>query len=407
MPDGLVVVGGSYAAVQIAASARERGFDGPIRLVGEENAPPYQRPPLSKGFLTGKTSAAMLPLRAEAFYRDAAIDLVLGTRALSVDRAARVVTTADGRRLRYDRLALALGARARPLPVPGAGLDGVLPLRSLADAERLRDRAAEADEVVVIGGGFIGLEVASALAGPGRSVTVVEAQDRLLARALPPALSDFLAGVHRARGVRLEMRTGVRGIEGTAGHVRSVTLDDGRTLGADLVVVGIGAIPNTEIAQACGLPCDDGIIVDRFAGTADPAIVAAGDCTRHPNAHAGRPMRLESVQNALDQARAAAGAVAGVPVPYDAVPWFWSDQYDVKLQMAGLSGGADRSVLRGSPDRGRFSLFHFRSRRLIAVDSVNRPADHMAARRLLAAGAPVTPDQAADESVDLRALAAA
>jgi 3-phenylpropionate/trans-cinnamate dioxygenase ferredoxin reductase subunit len=260
---------------------------------------------------------------------------------------------------------------------------------------------------VVIGGGFIGLEVASALIGPGRSVTVVEAQDRLLARALPPMLSDFLAGLHRARGVRLEMRTGVRSIEGAPGRVRSVILDDGRTLGADLVVVGIGAIPNTEIAQACGLPCDDGIVVDRFARTADPLIVAAGDCTRHLNPHAGRPVRLESVQNALDQARAAAGTVTGAPTPYDAVPWFWSDQYDVKLQMVGLSGNADRSVLRGSPDGGRFSLFHFRNDRLIAVDSVNRPADHMTARRLLAAGTPVTPDQAADESVDLRALTAA
>ncbi|HEV7371689.1 NAD(P)/FAD-dependent oxidoreductase [Arenibaculum sp.] len=404
MPDGLVVVGGSYAAVQIAASARERGFDGPIRLVGEEEEPPYQRPPLSKGFLTGKTTAAMLPLRAEAFYRNAAIDLVLGTRVTAVDRIDRVVTMADGRHLRYDRLALALGARPRPLPVPGAGLDGVLALRTLADAERLRAVAAQAGEVVVVGGGFIGLEVASALVGPGRAVTVVEAQDRLLARALPPAVSEFLAGVHRARGVRLALRTGVRSIDGTGGRVRSVTLDDGRTLGADLVVVGIGAVPNAEIAQACGLPCDDGILVDRFATTADPAIVAAGDCTRHPNVHAGRPLRLESVQNALDQARAAAGSAMGTPTPHDAVPWFWSDQYEVKLQMAGLSQGADRSALRGSADQGRFSLFHFRDGRLIAVDSVNRPADHMAARRLLAAGRPLTAEQAADESIDLKLL---
>jgi 3-phenylpropionate/trans-cinnamate dioxygenase ferredoxin reductase subunit len=407
MSGGLVIVGGCYAAAQIAASAREAGYAEPIRIVSEEAFAPYQRPPLSKGFLTGKVPQTALPLRSEGFYRDGRVDLLLGTRVTRIDRAARAVETAGGARLAYDRLALAVGARPRPLPLPGSALDGVLMLRSLADAMNIRERLANVGAVAIIGGGFIGLEAASALIALGKSVTVVEAQERLLMRAVAPQLAAFLTDVHRQRGVRLLLRTTVREIRGDAGRVRAVVTSGDETIPADLLLVAIGVAPNSELAQDCGLVCDDGIVVDRFAQTADPDIVAAGDCTRHPSAYAARPLRLESVQNAVDQAKVAAATIAGAPKIYDAVPWFWSDQYDLKLQMVGLSPGHDACALRGKVEDGRFSLLYLRDGRLIALDSVNRPADHMLGRKLVAGRVRLTPAQAADESFDLKTLLAA
>lgn len=407
MSAGLVIVGGSYAAMQIAASAREAGYAQPIRLVSEEPVLPYQRPPLSKGYLTGKFTPAALPLRAEAFYRDNRIETLLGQRAESLDLAARRVSLAGGGSLAFDRLALATGTRPRPLPLPGADLDGVLFLRSLADADRLRERLGGAGSIVVIGGGFIGLELASVAAAMGKPVVIVEAQERLLARGVSPQIAAFLADVHRSRGVALRLRSTVRDIRGANGRVQSVVCGDGETLAADLVLIAIGVVPNTELAGRAGLACQDGLVVDRFARTTDPLVVAAGDCTRHPSAFAGQLLRLESVQNAIDQAKTAGATLAGQEKPYESVPWFWSDQYELKLQMVGLVQGSDRHAVRGSLEQRRFSIFYFRSGRLVAIDSVNRAADHMLGRKLLALGRSPTPQQAADESFDLQTLVAA
>ena len=404
MSDGLVIVGGSYAAMQIAASAREAGYGEPIRIVSEEPVLPYQRPPLSKGYLTGKFAPTALPLRAEAFYRDNRIEPLLGTRAEALDLGAGRVTLAGGGHLAFDRLALATGTRPRPLPVPGADLDGVLFLRSLADADRLRSRLDAADSIVVIGGGFIGLELASVAAALGTAVTVIEAQERLLARGVSPQMAAFLAEVHRARGVTLRLGTSVRELRGAEGRVRSVILGDGESLATDLVLIAIGVLPNVELAAQAGLACQDGLVVDRFARAGDQRVVAAGDCTRHPSAFAGQLLRLESVQNAIDQAKTAGTTLAGQEKPYDTVPWFWSDQYEFKLQMVGLVQGHDRHALRGSPEQRRFSIFYFRGSRLIAIDSVNRAADHMLGRKLLALGHSPTPEQVADESFDLQKL---
>ena len=407
MSDGLVIVGGSYAAMQIAASARETGYAEPIRLVSEEPILPYQRPPLSKGYLTGKFAPTALPLRAEAFYRDHRIDTLLGRRVEALDLAARHITLAGGERLPFKRLALATGTRPRKLPVPGADLDGVLFLRSLADADRLRDRLGGAGDIVVIGGGFIGLEFASVAATLGKSVTVVEAQERLLMRGVSPKMAAFLTEVHRSRGVSVRLRLSVQEIRGANGRVQSVVCGDGETLPADLVLVAIGVVPNTELAELAGLACQDGLVVDRFARAADSRVVAAGDCTRHPSAFAGQKLRLESVQNAIDQAKTAGATLAGQEKPYESVPWFWSDQYELKLQMVGLVHGYDRHVVRGSLERRRFSIFYFRGDRLVAIDSINRAADHMLGRNLLALDRSPTPEQAADENFDLQTLTAA
>jgi 3-phenylpropionate/trans-cinnamate dioxygenase ferredoxin reductase subunit len=408
MTEPLIVVGGSYAGLQIALSARAAGFAEAILLLGDEPHLPYQRPPLSKGFLTGKVAETALPIRPAAVLEQNRIEPVLGVRATAIDRAAHTVTTSDGRTLRYGRLALAVGCRPRLLPVAGAVLDGVLYLRTLDDAIALKARMPQAQSVAIIGGGFIGLEIAASMAQLGKEVTVVEALPRVLARALPVRLSDFLTGVHRGAGVRLRTQTSVAEIEGEGGRARAIRLGDGTRCPADLVIVGIGVLPNVELAAEAGLSCQDGIVADAFGRTDDPEIVAAGDCTRHPNRFSpGAPIRLESVQNALDQAKTAGNTIAGVLKPYDAVPWFWSDQYDLKLQMVGLSQGHDEAVVRGAPEEQKFSVFYFRDGALIGIDSINRPGDHMAGRQLIPAGTTLTPQQAGDPTFDLVKFVAA
>jgi len=403
MADGLVVVGGCYAALHAAAAARSGGYDAPIRIITEESHAPYQRPPLSKGFLAGKTDATALPLKSEAFYRESAIELHRATRVTELDLAARRAVTADGRHFGYDRLVLATGSAPRPLPVPGAELNGVFLLRGLDDAVRLREGLAGVEALVIIGGGFIGLEIAAALASTGRRIAVIEAQPRLLARAATETLASHVEARHRRAGVVLHLGAMVEEIRGDAsGRVSAVVTRDGTLHPAQAVVAGIGAAPRTELAEAAGLACGGGIIVDAFGRTADPGVFAAGECALHPNPHAGgEAIRLESVQHAQDHAKAIGLSIAGQPVRYASVPWFWSDQYEMKLQMAGLPGLAEHSVIRGDPAEGRFSLFHFRDGLLFAVESVSRPADHMVARRLLAARADLTPAEAADAGFDL------
>lgn len=403
---GLLIVGGSYAAANIVVGAREAGYDGPIRLISAEPHLPYQRPPLSKGYLLGKTDEAALPIRADLFYRQQEVELLLGTSVTGLDCATRKVTAADGTSYLYDHLALATGARARRLLVPGADLQGVFYLRSLDDARALRERLARAERVVVVGGGFVGLEAAASASLLGKQVTVLETQSRLLVRALSEPFADFIALAHRRHGVVLEHGAQVAAFEGELGMIRSVRTVDGREFAADIVIVGIGSIPNTELAEIGGIACRDGILVDRHCRTSDPAVFAAGDCTRHPSRFAIEELRLESVQNAADQGRIVGAAVAGRDTHYDAVPWFWSDQYDLKLQMAGLAGNADHIVRRGEADETRFSLFHYRNEKLVAVETVNRPAEHMLARKLLAGGFHPPAAMVADSSADLRVLLA-
>lgn len=405
MSDALVIVGASYAGVQLAATARELGFGERIVLLGDERHLPYQRPPLSKGLLIGQTTPGQLALRGAAFYDENRIDLRLGRRVVAVDPQGRSVTLDDGRRLDYGWLALATGARCRPLPVPGAALKNVLPLRTLDDALAVRDAAAGGRRACVIGGGFIGLEVASALRSAGADVTVIEAQSRLLGRSVGPLMSAFVADAHVRRGVTLHAGHAVRALHGTSGRVESAELDDGRRIDCDLVVLGVGVLPNTDLARRAGAEIDDGILVDASGRTTVSRILAAGDVARMrlPGiAGDAGSVRLESVQAANDGARAAAAVVVGQERPCAAVPWFWSDQFDLKFQMAGLCRPGDECLVRGDMAGERFSVFHLRAGRVAAVQSVNRPAEHMQARKLIAAGASPTAAQLEDPGFDLR-----
>lgn len=407
-PGAVVAVGTGQAGFQVAASLREGGFEGRVVLVGEEPHLPYQRPPLSKAYLTGKADAALVRLRPEHFYAEHRIELRAGARAVGLDRAGREVVLASGERLPFDHLVLATGARNRALPVPGAGLEGVVQLRSLAEAEALRRRLDGARRAVVVGAGFIGLEFAAVAAERGLDVTVVEAAGRVMARTVSAPVSAFVQAAHEARGVRFAFGAAVVEVLGAGGRVAGVATADGRHLPADLVLVGIGVLPNTELAAEAGLAVADGIVVDERLLTCDPAISAIGDCAAFPFRHAGGGLvRLESVQNAADQARCVAARLLGRPAPYASLPWFWSEQGVLRLQIAGLAAPHDRVVLRGGPAEGGFSAFCFRAGTLAGVESVNRPLDHVLARKLLAAGGDLTPEQAARPGFDLKAHATA
>ncbi|WP_038212027.1 NAD(P)/FAD-dependent oxidoreductase [Xenophilus azovorans] len=401
----LVIVGASYAGVQLAAAARELGFDAPIVLLGDEPHAPYQRPPLSKGLLAGKTGVDQLALRGPDFYAGQGIDLRLGVRAMALDLAAQRVRLADGSHLGYGWLALATGARCRPLPVPGTDLQGVHQLRTLDDALAVQQALGRCTRACVIGGGFIGLEVAAALTTAGAQVTVIESQARLLARSFPASMSDYVAAAHRRRGVALELDRGVRALQGSQGRVEAVLLDDGRRLDCDLVVLGIGVLPNVELAQEAGIECAGGILVDALGRTGAPNVLAAGDVAnmaQPPFPGGPARMRLESIQAANDGARAAASVLVGRPQPLGAVPWFWSEQHDLKFQMAGLPAADDAVVLRGDMDSDRFTLFYLRDGAVAAAHSVNRPAEHMLARKLIAQRAHIPSEALADPAADLK-----
>lgn len=408
MAAGVVIVGSGQAGFQTASSLRSEGYDGPIRLIGEETHVPYQRPPLSKAFVLGKQDQARLLLRPEKYYGDHQIDLLTGEQAISIDTAGRSVTLASGGKISYDTLVLALGARNRTLPASGADLAGVCYLRTLADAIELKQRIENAQNIAVIGGGFIGLEVAASARTLGKPVTVLEAFPRLMARVVAPVVSEFFRSAHATRGVEIKLDAQVQEIRGSKGKVESLRLADGSVIAADLVVVGIGVLPNLELACEAGLETASGpphgITVDELLRTRDPRIFAIGDCAEYLNSFAAARVRLESVQNAVDQAVCVARTIAGKPAPYHAVPWFWSDQFDLRLQMAGLPAGYDRIVVRGSPEAGKFSVFYYNAGRLCAVDSINSPIDHLAARKMIAAGLSPSPEEAADLSVNLKTL---
>jgi 3-phenylpropionate/trans-cinnamate dioxygenase ferredoxin reductase component len=404
---GTLIVGASQAGLQLAVSLRELGDTAPIMLVGEEMHQPYQRPPLSKEFLAGDADVASLALRVPAFYAESGIELVCGEQVtgarLTQPAGGGVATTASGRTLPFDRLALTVGAAPRRMDVPGSDLDGICYLRDTDDALDLRSRLETATNVVVVGGGFIGLEAAAAARAQGRSVTVVEAADRLLPRAVAPVVSDFYRRAHERRGVRVLLESQVAGFTGDREAVTAVQLADGRELPADLVLVGVGIVPRTELAGQLGLECDGGIVVDVHARTSEPSVVSAGDCTVQPHPMTGLDrVRLESVQNAVAQATVAAKTLMAQLETPRTVPWFWSYQGDLKLQIAGLSAGYDQHVVRGEPDTERFSVLYYRDGQLLAIDAVNNAIEYMVVRKALTQGANIPADAAGDASIPLK-----
>lgn len=400
----VVILGTGQGAFQLGLSLREEGFTGSIVAAGDEAFLPYQRPPLSKAFLIGAACEEDVLLRPADFFAERNIEVRTGTRATFIDRNARQVLFADATAITYDQLVIATGARNRKLPVEGADLAGVVQLRDLAEAIAIRDRLPELKRVVVIGGGFIGLEFAACARAKGVDVTVIEAAARLMARVVSEPMSAFFRARHEAAGIGFRFGAGVARIFGEDGRVTGVETTAGEILTADLVLVGIGVVPNSELAEAAGLEVEGGIVVDEFLATSDPRIAALGDCVVAPNPYASGPLRIESVQNAVDQARCLAKRLTGDPQPYKGLPWFWSDQGGTKLQMAGLTCPHDEVVVRGDPGSGAFSVFCYRNGQWLGIESVNRVLDYTQARRLLTAGVQLSPLQAADTALDLKTV---
>lgn len=405
LDERVVIVGGGQAGAECAASLRMAGHRGPVTILTEEPTHPYARPPLSKAYLSGAATVEDLYIRPPSTYAQQDLDIRLGTRATAIDREGRYVRVEPGPDVPYDRLVLATGGRARTLPLPGAeSAPNVHTLRGCIDVDAMREQFTPGARLVVVGGGYVGLEVAAVARKAGLQVAVLEAAPRVLARVTAAVVSGFYERVHAEQGVDVRTNCSVSGLEyGSGGRATGVTLADGRHLAADLVVVGIGLVPNTELAEKAGLPVDDGILVDEYCRTADPRVLAIGDCTRHPCAQHGGFRRLESVPNATEQARVAAAVLTGAPRAYDAVPWFWSDQYDVKLQTVGLSAGHDEVVVRGSADAGRsFTVFYLKDGEVRAADVVNGPRDFMVAKKLVAARARVPSDRLRDQATPLK-----
>ena len=403
---GVVIVGGGHAGGSAAAFLRQYGYEGPITVIGEEPIAPYQRPPLSKAWLKGEADADALMLRPESFYAEKDIALRLSTRAVSIQRSAKTVALEGGESVPYDTLILATGARARRLKLPGADLEGVQVLRSAADAEVLKLALGPGKRLAVVGGGYIGLEAAASARALGAEAVVIEALPRILARSSCDLLSDFFTDYHRARGVTFELAATIEGFEGKDGHVTGVRLADGRVIACDDVVVGVGIIPNDELAKAAGLECSNGVVVDLDARTSDPSVFAIGDVTQRPMPLYERSQRLESVANALEQAKQAASAIAGRPTPPHEVTWNWSDQYDIKLQMAGMPFDTDDTLVRGDPAAAKFAVFHLKGDVIRAVEAINAPAEFMAARQLIGSQKPIDRAKLADTTVSMKEVAA-
>ena len=403
MVEKIVIVGAGHAAGQVVSSLKQQKFSGEILLVGDEAHLPYQRPPLSKKFLAGELAADRLYVKPESFYEDPQIEVRLQTRVTAIDRQQKRLQTADGDDIRYDKLILALGSRVRRLPIEGADLDGVHYLRTIADVDGIRGELSSRKNAVIVGAGYIGLEVAAVIRQMGLEVTVVEMADRVMSRVVSPEISDFYQIEHSTQGVRLRLSTGVSAFRGES-RIESVETADGELIPADFVVVGVGIAPNTELASAAGLNVENGIVVDDRCQSSDPDIYAVGDCTNHPNSIYDRRLRLESVHNALEQAKTAVSNICGNESHYSQVPWFWSDQYDLKLQIAGLSEGYDDVVIRGNPADRSFACLYLRGGKLIATDAVNSPKDFVQSKALIAAKSSVDPEQLRDSDVQLKDL---
>ncbi|WP_372781823.1 NAD(P)/FAD-dependent oxidoreductase [Phenylobacterium sp.] len=402
----VVILGAGHAGGTAAALLRQYGHAGPITLVGEEPIPPYQRPPLSKAWLKGEADADSLALKPLEFYAEHHIDFRPSTRATSINRGARSVALSDGSTVSYDALILATGARAIALPIPGAKLDGVMFLRTAADAEVLKATVGPGKTLAVVGGGYIGLEVAASGRALGADVVVLEREDRLLARVACEALSTFFKAYHEQHGVVFELGAEVEAFEGEAGHVTGVKLAGGRIIPCDAAVVGVGAHPNDELARDCGLDVARGVVVDLEARTSDPSIFAIGDVAHRPMPIYGRMFRMESVPNALEGAKQAASAIAGKSAPAGEVPWQWSDQYDLKLQIAGYAFDVDEILVRGDPATAKFAVFHLKGDLVQAVEAINSPPEFMMGKQLILSRRPVSKARLADPTVSMKEVAA-
>jgi 3-phenylpropionate/trans-cinnamate dioxygenase ferredoxin reductase subunit len=400
----VVIVGASHAAVQAVDTLRREGHVGPIILVGDEPFLPYNRPPLSKKYFSGELERERLLLRSAQFYEQARVEVRLGVRVTAIDRATRRLRLSDGGELSYDKLLLCLGSRNRLLEVPGYDLQGIHYLRTIADVDGIRADLGAARRLVVVGAGYIGLEAAASARHLGLEVTVLEMADRPLNRVTAPEMSSFYLRRHERAGVSVLCGMSVTSFAGAGnGRVSGVVCGE-REFAADMVIVGVGVLPETALAAACGLRCENGIVVDETCQTSDPDVYAAGDCTMHPCVRYGRRLRLESVDNAVEQAKTAALNICGKLARHEHVPWFWSDQYDIKLQIAGLSQGYDRTVLRGDPDTNRFALYYFAQGELIAVDAINSPKDFMTGKKWIAERRHPDPALLADPATDLKSL---
>jgi len=399
------IVGAGHAGFQVAISLRQLGFGGRVCLINDEAHLPYQRPPLSKAYIKGSAGPESLMFRPEKFYDDQKIELI-SDRAVSIDRQQRKLLLGSGAWLDYGHLVLATGARNRLLDLPNANLPDVKYLRILDESEALRKILPSKKRAVIIGAGFIGLEFAATARIKGLEVDVVELGTRVMARAVTAEVSDYFQARHREAGIRIHLGVQATSIEAEGGKVTGVSLSDGRHLTADLIVVGVGVLPNVELAAEAGLPVASGVIVDEHLLTSDPNISAIGDCALFASPRFGGSLRIESVQNATDQARCVAARLTGDKKPYDGHPWFWSDQGDDKLQISGLTTGYDQVVLRGDPAKKAFSAFCYRSGKLVGIESINRAGDHMFGRRLFGMERSISPEQAADESFDLKSALA-
>jgi 3-phenylpropionate/trans-cinnamate dioxygenase ferredoxin reductase subunit len=400
----IVIVGAGQAADQAVHTLRRKGFTGKLVVVGDEPWLPYQRPPLSKKYLAGALARDRLVLRPQQFYTDHTVETRLGRRVQEISRDIRRVRLDDGTVLPYDALLLTTGSRPRPLSVPGADLAAVHQLRTIDDVERIRADFGSGKRLVIIGGGYIGLEVAATARELGLDVTVLEMADRVMNRVTCKEISSFYETEHARHGVRIITNSRVQALVGDSrtGRVKAVLTDDGAEHPADLVIVGVGVVAADELAVAANIECSNGIVVDEYCRTSDPAVYAAGDCASHPNRHYGRKLRLESVDNAFEQAASAAHNLLGTPTVHDKVPWFWSDQYDLKMIIVGLCQGHDTVVIRGTPALRSFSACYLRAGELVAIDSVNSPKDQMAARKLIAARARPHLDKLANPAIALK-----
>lgn len=406
---GMVIIGAGHAAGQAAASLRQEKYEGPITIIGDEPHVPYQRPPLSKQYLSGEQALDRVYLRPEKFYADKDVTLHLSTRATAIDPAGKSITLEDGTQIEYDKLIIATGSRPRLLTIPGSDLGGIHYLRTIADVDGIRAEMQAGKNLIIVGGGYIGLEVASVGVEAGLNVHVLEMEERILQRVTTPEMSMYYHNLHVNRGVNIHTSTGVTGFAGD-GKVSQVLArstggsDEEFSFAADLVIVGIGIIPNTELAADAGLECDNGIVVDEHCRTSDPDIYAAGDCTNHPNPLLRRRLRLESVPNAMEQARVCASNMLGGDKIYASIPWFWSDQYELKLQMVGFSADGNQQVLRGDMAANQFAVFYLHDDVVVAADAVNSPKEFMICKQLI--GKTVDRAMLADPDTELKALLA-
>lgn len=401
--DKIVIAGAGQAAIQSAVSLRKFGYEGSITIIGEESHPPYQRPPLSKDYLLGKTQLDRVHLKKETFYEENKIELIINTRVESIDIKRKTVSLSNKENLDYGKLIIAAGSRVRKLDVPGVDKNGIHYLRGLDDANALKENLKEGKKLVIVGAGYIGLEVAAVAASLKIETSVIDIADRVMSRTVDPLISDYYHSLHENNGVNIHLKHGLKSITGK-GNVEKVFCTNNLELDADIVVIGAGVIPNDELALTAGLTCENGIVVNEFGQTEDKNIYACGDCTNHPNKILGRKLRLESVHNAMEQSKAVASSIMGLKEPYNQVPWFWSDQYDHKLQIVGLSGDHDEVIMRGSKSEQSFLLFYLKDKEIIAVNAINSSKEFLISKKLVANKVRISSDIISDQSSNLNEL---